>query len=86
MTIAAGGQITVGRAGSMDFKIMDPGMSREHFLLKNAVGRGCWIQDQDSSNGVLVNDVKVRKTVVRNGDVIRAGDTKFKLTINSQQH
>lgn len=78
-TIAPGRLLTVGRAASTGFSIMDLRMSRIHFqvLLKN----GDWhVRDCGSKHGTMVNGSMVRESTLRSGDIIQAGDTQFQVS------
>ena len=69
----------IGRASSADFSIMDPRMSREHFRLVRK-SEGWAVQDLSSRNGTELNSEKAdRLLLLRDGDVIVAGDTTFRV-------
>jgi hypothetical protein len=54
----------------------DLAMSREHFQLDNQPPH-CHLVDLGSTNGTKVNGLRVGKVLLREGDVIEAGDTEF---------
>ena len=65
---------TVGRGKSVDFCIADLSVSRVHASFVKEDSK--WmIQDQNSNNGVFVNDVKVSKIELKEGDRITLGGT-----------
>lgn len=77
---SAGEKLVVGRIRSADFAIIDPRMSREHFVLVSEDGR--WlVRDLASSNGTLVNEQKGEEWMIQDGDVITAGDTRFRVVL-----
>ncbi len=74
-----GQKLMVGRAGSSDFAVMDLRMSREHFQV--FFRSGDWhVRDCQSSHGTMVNGNRVDEIMLREGDIIEAGDTKFQVT------
>ena len=80
--IESGEGSTIGRADECDITIPDPDVSRQHarVILHNA---GVWVQDDNSRNGVFVNDKRVvrRPHELRPGGNITIGDHKFVLEI-----
>ena len=72
-----GQSMTVGRTEYSDFAFGgDFKMSSVHFVITydNSV---CRLDDLDSTNGTFVNDQPISQEVIKNGDTIRAGMTKF---------
>ena len=67
---------TFGRDAACDVPIENIGISRKHcrFLFE---GGKYFVEDAGSSNGISVNNEKVEKAEVKDGDVVQAG--KFKL-------
>ncbi len=72
--------LQVGRTEWADLAVPHDGrMSGLHFALETD-GVACYLEDLGSSNGTLLNGRPVaQRTVLRNGDEIRAGDTVFLL-------
>jgi len=68
------GEYTIGRAESCSISITDPGMSKVHCRV---VGREDeWaVQDAGSKNGTFVNDKRIRRRRLEDGDMIRVGRT-----------
>ncbi len=65
-------EYTLGRHSRCDIVLADSSISKKHALL--SVQTGNWyVQDLDSSNGVLVNGMMVRKAQLSQGDRIRLG-------------
>lgn len=62
-------------------QIVDRRMSREHFVAEWS--EGSWkVRDLTSRNGTFLNDQRVDRIVeVRDGDLLMAGDTVFKVRI-----
>jgi pSer/pThr/pTyr-binding forkhead associated (FHA) protein len=69
--------ITVGRDPGSDIFLDNPGVSREHCRITLHPSGSYVIMDQNSANGVYVNDQQVRTHYIRNNDVVHVG--KFAL-------
>ena len=74
----------LGRAQDSDMFISDPQVSRKHarvFLFEGAY----WVEDNKSQNGTFVNEIRVdKKRVLRNGDVIRIGNTQVEAHLSGE--
>src|SRR5579871_54347 len=67
----------VGRSYEADFVIEeDPFLSRRHFQFRQD-GAALWIEDLNSTSGVMVNGARVARMELSDGDRIRAGDSEF---------
>ena len=71
-----GNSLVVGRRKSVDFRVSDPWMSREHFRIEHD-GQNWTLTDLDSRQGTLVNDEKSMKRLLQKDDIIYAGTTSF---------
>lgn len=70
---------TIGRAATNLVVIEDEFASNEHALLIRR-GEQWWLEDLDSRNGTLLNDVALVETaVVSPSDVITIGNTRLKI-------
>lgn len=79
--LRAGQTLKVGRTEWADFSVPpDAQLSEVHFSLACHAG-ACTIRDLSAAAGILVNGKKVTEAVVRAGDVIEAGATKFAVRI-----
>lgn len=68
---------TLGRLESNMVTISDPYASSEHALLAWRGGQW-WLEDRDSRNGTLLNDIAVEEPlVVSHGDVIGIGQVRL---------
>jgi pSer/pThr/pTyr-binding forkhead associated (FHA) protein len=67
----------IGRHPEAAVRVKDVKISREHSKLF-AQGADFYIVDLNSRNGTLVNDARVTKRVLRHGDEILLGDTRFR--------
>lgn len=72
-----GSTIHIGRAASNDITLPHSSISRSHALIEGK--HDTWvITDQHSSNGVLINGVRVDRAEIKSGDVIGLGDIKLR--------
>jgi diguanylate cyclase (GGDEF)-like protein len=69
--------VTVGRIDSNDVVIANAAVSRQHARFE-ATETGYDIVDLDSTNGTLVNDVRIQRCPLRHEDVIVIGNTAFR--------
>jgi diguanylate cyclase (GGDEF)-like protein len=78
--LAAG--TVVGRLPECDLSIDEDSVSRRHAQL--VYHEATWyLQDLDSTNGCFVNDDKVTRTILRDGDLIRFGVAIYKFLTGS---
>ena len=70
---------SIGRAQEAGLFLPDPQVSRNHVEVKQD-GAFFWIHDMGSHNGTYVNDIRLEnKRVLRNGDIIRIGNTSIEV-------
>lgn len=71
-------RLTIGRAEEATISVNHNSVSRLHCEV-HALGDGRFeIVDKGSSNGVRVNSVELRRSIIEAGDVIELGDVRFK--------
>jgi diguanylate cyclase (GGDEF)-like protein len=70
--------MTIGRSSKADIKIDDGLISREHVKFKFLSKDKILIEDLASKNGTYINQVKIKKHTLLNGDRIKIGSTIFK--------
>ncbi len=63
----------IGRDPACEVVVTDPKCSRRHAVLE-AGPQGITIRDAGSANGVFVNDKKVERSQLKEGDTVRLGD------------
>lgn len=69
----------IGRAANNTVVVEDDYVSSEHALL-SLRGSQWWLEDLNSRNGTLLNDIELDSpVVVTRGDVVTIGNTRFKL-------
>ncbi len=72
---------TLGRLESNTVAVGDPYASSEHALLAWRSGQW-WLEDRDSRNGTLLNDIPVEEPlVISHGDVIGIGQVRLKFEL-----
>lgn len=72
-----GRRAVMGRSEKADIKIHDIKSSREHAELTK-VGKDIVLTDLGSQNGIIVNDLKIKQHVLKNGDKVIIGKTVYK--------
>ena len=72
---------SIGRASGNTISLPDDYASAHHALLTWREGQ--WhLEDRASRNGTLLNETRIgRATVVREGDVVRIGETELRLEL-----
>lgn len=70
--------LTVGRAEDNALCIDNPTVSRHHAILQVEAG-ALIVVDLGSSAGTFVNDVRVQRTALQPGDVLRFGDSDWQV-------
>ena len=64
---------TLGRAARADFVVDVPLVSRFHCRFTASAEGGLLLEDLESTNGTLVNDKRIDKSVLTQGDRVRIG-------------
>ncbi len=72
-----GRRTTIGRIPSNDLCIDTEFVSRHHAVVL-VTDSGTVVEDLNSTNGVFVNDVRVTRQELREGDVLTIGTTSFR--------
>lgn len=71
------GPTTIGRHAGATIRLPDVKISREHSKLFKQ-GEAWAVVDLNSRNGTLVNDAPITKRILRDGDEIHLGSTRFR--------
>lgn len=83
--VAQAGQVVrIGRTSKAAVAMEDTFMSGEHFAIE-CVGGACGVRDLDSRNGTKLNDEKITRAVLHNGDRIHAGQTEFLVHVEADE-
>lgn len=72
----------IGRSLDNEITISDSSMSRRHAKIHRYNNGKFVLLDLDSTNGVYVNNKKVEKKKIKEGDIIEIGDVFFRFTQN----
>lgn len=75
--------VSIGRSRVNEIHLDDVTVSGQHCRIVPEVGRHV-LYDLGSTNGTLVNDKKISKAVLKEGDIIKVGETQFLYKI--EQH
>ena len=73
--------VTIGRTPGNDVCIDSTAVSRDHARLLVAPG-GATLVDSGSTNGCFVNDQRVKRQRLRDGDLVRIGDRCFRFALS----
>ena len=78
--------LVIGRGTEADIQINDPGISRRHAEFLITLGRDSQdplieVHDLGSTNGIRIDDRKVPRATLRNGSVVKAGNTTLTVRI-----
>jgi hypothetical protein len=79
------GEVVIGRSPECDIHLEVQNVSRKHarVLFQN---EEYFIEDLESKNGVLVNEIKVVKCILRNSDQIEIGGVKMVFNERERLH
>ena len=64
--------LSIGRSKRADLEFNEPSLSRVHANLNKST-KGFCLQDNNSTNGTFVNNIRVQSKELNDGDVIRMG-------------
>jgi len=74
---------SIGRASANTIVLEDDYVSNEHAMLMLR-GRQWWLEDLNSRNGTLLNDVRLdTPTIISPGDVITIGNTRLRMELTT---
>jgi hypothetical protein len=74
------GRTTIGRDRDNDLPLAMRSVSRHHAVLMPGF-RTAFVQDLSSTNGVLVNQRRVRCARLEHGDIVDFGEAQFRYTV-----
>jgi diguanylate cyclase (GGDEF)-like protein len=72
------GENSLGRDTDCRITLLDPSVSRKHARLVRAEDGSVTVVDDSSTNGTHVNDRKVSRSALSNGDILRVGNVLLK--------
>ena len=73
--------LVIGRGTEADLRINDPGVSRRHLELEVSAD-GVEAVDLGSTNGIIVDGSKVHRARLRDGAVVRIGNTEMTVRVD----
>jgi pSer/pThr/pTyr-binding forkhead associated (FHA) protein len=73
--------VSIGRDNICGISINDTRMSRQHAALF-FYQPDFYLKDLGSTNGSFINDKRIKNAPLRNGDVIRLGNTEFEFILS----
>jgi len=72
-----GREVTIGRHPSNTVRLTDEKASRHHCSVRPDDSGRYIVVDLDSRNGTRINEVKIKKSHIDEGDVLRVGGHEF---------
>ena len=69
---------TIGRSPDSTLVLSSDSVSRRHLTITKIADNIYKIKDNNSTNGVYINGVKINESVLRDSDIIKVGDFSFK--------
>jgi len=82
--LSRGAPVSIGRSRVNEIRLDDLSVSGQHCRIIPEKGHHV-LHDLESANGTFVNDEKVKTVVLKQGDVIRVGETYFLHIIEQTQ-
>ncbi len=76
--------ISIGRSRVCEIRLEDVTVSGQHCRIISEEGKH-YLYDLRSTNGTFVNDKKVRKVELKEGDIIKVGETYFLYKVEQQR-
>ncbi len=78
-------RISIGRSSKNDVQIRETYVSRHHATIligpENAI-----VEDAGSSNGVFLNERRVRRELLQDGDIVAFGKARFRFQVRRPEH
>lgn len=68
--------ISIGRKHGNDIQLNDMTVSGRHALISTLIGN-TYVEDLGSTNGTLLNGKRVRKLILKHGDIVQVGTHQF---------
>lgn len=74
-------EMIIGRDARCDIVLQEDSASRRHARIARNAGGYYEVTDLESQNGVLVDDERVERMTLLDGDAFQVGDTKFRIVV-----
>lgn len=71
--------VSFGRYPDNDLVLQSPNVSKHHGFFR-LTPNGVYVEDMDSTNGILINGRKAESGILREGDILRIDDEKRSVT------
>ena len=68
----------IGRSPDSDLMLLSDSISRKHMIITKKGESNYFLEDNQSTNGIYVNNIRVQSLALRDGDIINVGDFGFK--------
>src|ERR1700730_11285624 len=82
ISLSPGVPVRIGRTPKSDYVVAeDTFLSGAHFYVEWS-GAQCVVRDMSSSNGTFLNGTRMNEGLVRDGDIITAGQSSFALHLD----
>lgn len=75
--LTPGREASIGRHPHCTVTVSQPSVSRKHAKL-DFDGQSCMVEDLNSSNGTYVNNQRITRSALRDGDELRCGDFRLR--------
>ena len=75
-------ELIVGRSDTASIQVDQDSVSRQHVKIVTLDYKS-WVEDMGSTNGTFVNNVRIERAEMRDGDLLRIGQTIFKYLTGS---
>jgi len=73
--------VSIGRSAERDVTLLDTSASRLHAEIL-AIGGSWWLRDAGAANGTFVGDSAVRECPLKDGEVLRIGETRLRFCVD----
>ncbi len=83
--------LRIGRGPDNDIQLVDAAVSNNHAQLVTESGTyleghvDVYVEDRGSTNGTLVNGFKIKRHLLKHGDMVRIGQSEFRFQQKSNQ-
>jgi diguanylate cyclase (GGDEF)-like protein len=76
-------ELVIGRLPELDIPVETDSVSRRHARIVQRAGEGWVVEDLGSTNGTFVNDERVDRRALGDGDIVRVGEAVLKFLSGS---